>query len=202
MTKQVVTAFCFVFFGCVMRFHTIDLIIEDEWIWGDNKGTRYDEYFPFECDKYDRVRLQISSCVTIRALYKIYACIGAKVESVCVLLSNGKEIPVKMGYAVDTHPYWMRQVARVVNYSVVGSHLFSMSAEVAQDERAFVKYWEDIRASNIVEHVVLSEIESGKKNALQLYCDINTRYCEIEKYLMSAELKGYDSVFVAGIDAE
>ena len=62
--------------------------------------------------------------------------------------------------------------------------------------------WEDIRASNIVEHVVLSEIESGKKNALQLYCDINTRYCEIEKYLMSAELKGYDSVFVAGIDAE
>ena len=122
------------------------------------------------------------------------------VDSV-ICLGNGRDISLRLGHPENYHPYYLDKYDKGVYFGKVGNSLVQFDPEIVVGERfaLFMPYWRKV-AHQPGRVDAIPKVDKGQSRWFLLYCDVNTNYGAIEWCFVEAYEKGYDALFVIGID--
>lgn len=147
------------------------------------------------------VRLSFSPDVSFKRMVEVFSYLNTnKIESV-VRLKNGNFVSLRLGAISDYMPFHLYDQANRVYCCHRGDVFVVVSEEISDDSRLLLPFWSKLGTTgNRTDEI--PEGRAGMRNCLELFCEYEGDFGDIEGVLIRASEKGYDSVFVIGLEEQ
>lgn len=144
------------------------------------------------------VRISFSPDVSFKRMVEVFSFLNTNnIESV-VRLNNGNSVALRVGAISDYMPFHLYNQANRVHCCHRGNVFVVVSEEISDDDRLLLPLWGKLGTTgNRADEI--PEGRAGMRNCLELFCEYESDFEDLEGVLIRASEKGYDSVFMIGL---